>query len=342
MILVDERVQSAYAAFMIGNRGIRRLLQSLCGGAFLLLVAVPSASASASLKLPPEAQQAMDKMNAGDSEGAIAIFRGLEQSQPQNPLGFLLEGEAQWWKIYCAESQVKYGVVDAWKRGKKPEDQAYFELADKAIDLAQTQIANSDTAELHLYAGMGWALKARMHGLRGENRAVAHAGVAARSEFLRALQLDPQMTDATAGIGLYNYYVDSLPGIVKFLRVFMGIPGGNKTEGIQQMQEGIDHGVLMPVEMRFYLAKNLRNYDQQYERAIAVAEPLVKQYPRNPIFQLLLGDLNAKMGRNEKAAECFQAAIKDSASECVSSSASCSRCAAHTRDLAGSLLGSSH
>jgi len=28
-------------------------------------------------------------------------------------------------------------MVDAWKRGKKSEDEAYFALADKAIELAQ-------------------------------------------------------------------------------------------------------------------------------------------------------------------------------------------------------------
>ena len=309
----------------------------------MLVVAASSTRAGDNLKLPPEAKQAMGKMYAGDLDGAIGILRGLEQSESQNPLGFLLEAEAQWWKIYCAESQVKYGVIDAWKRGTKSEDQTYFDLADKAIQLAQARIATSDSAEMHLYAAMGWALKARMHALRGENRAVAHTSVAARSEFLRTLQLDPQMTDATAGIGLYNYYVDSLPGIVKVLRMFMGIPGGNKTEGIQQMQAGIDHGMLTAVEMRFYLARGLRNYDQQYEQAIAVAEPLVAQYPNNPIFELLLGDLNAKMSRTEKSAEYFRAAAKLSTADCGSCPAACSNCSscgAHARDLANSLLGS--
>src|SRR5260370_15798458 len=235
-------------------------------------------------------------------------------------------------------------MVDAWKRGKKKEDEIYFELADKAVHLAQAQIAKSDTAEMHLYAGMGLALKARMDALRGENHAVAHAGVAARTEFLRALELDPQMADATGGLGLYNYYVDALPGIVKFLRFFMGIPGGNKKEGIEQMQTAIEHGVLMPVEMRFHLAKNLRTYDQEYERAIAVAEPLVARYPNNPVFQLFLGNLNAEMGRRDKAAEYFHATIKlaapDSACGNCSGRANGTDCATYARALANSLLAS--
>jgi tetratricopeptide (TPR) repeat protein len=323
----------------------RASLHAVCALFLSTLAALP-ARAGENLTSPPEAQQAMDTMYAGNFEGAITILRGLEQAQPENPLGFLLEGEAQWWKIYCADSQVKYGMVDAWKRGKKPEDEAYFALAGKAIRLAQERIAKSDTAEMHLYAGMGLALKARMDALRGENHAAAHAGVAARAEFLRALELDSQMTDATGGLGLYNYYVDSLPGVVKFLRFFMGIPGGNKKEGIQQMQTAIEHGVLMPVEMRFYLAKNLRTYDQDYERAIAVAEPLVTRYPKNPVFQLFLGNLNVEMGRNDKAAEYFRATIKltepDFACGNCGSCADCTSCATHARELANSLLGSLH
>ena len=288
----------------------------------------------------------MNKMYGGDPDGAIVILHALEQSQPESPLPFLLEGEAQWWKIYCANLEIKYGMIDAWKRRKKPEDDAYFVLADKVIDLAHAQIAKSDTADMHFYAGMGLALKVRLDVLRGENRAVARAGVAARAEFLRALELDPQMADATAGLGLYNYYVDSLSASVKILRFFMGIPGGSKAEGIRQMQVGIDRGVVTPVEMRFHLAKNLRTFDQQYERAIVVAEPLVEHYPGNPVFQLLLANLNAEMGRPVKTALYLQAALKianqPAAADCCSACPSCPTCSARIREVATAFLSSPH
>lgn len=312
---------------------------------FLTLHTAPPTRAG-EIKLPPEAAQAMEKMYSGNPDGAIAILHNLEQSQPENPLPFLLEGEARWWEIYCANLEIKYGMIDAWKRGKKPEDEPFLLLADKVIALANAQISQSDTAEMHFYAGMGLALKVRLEVLRGENRAVAHAGVAARSEFLRALELDPQMSDATGGLGLYNYYVDSLSTTVKILRFFMGIPGGSKTEGIRQMQIAIDRGVVTPVEMRFHLARNLRTFDSQYERAILVARPLVERYPGNPVFQLLLGNLNAEMGRPVKTAEYFQAALKianqPDAPDCCSACPSCPTCFARVREIATAFLGSPH
>lgn len=313
---------------------------------FFAVSALPIPVRAGSLTLPPEATQAMAQIYGGDPDSAIAIAQKLQLSQPDHPLGFILEAEAEWWKTFCASSEIKYGMVDAWKRGKKSEDEAYFALADKAIELAQAQIARSETAEMHLYAGAGYALKARLFGLRGEHRAVAHAGVSARSEFLRALELDPDMADATAGIGLYNYYVDSLSSIVKMLSVFMGIPGGNKQEGIRQMQIGMDRGVLLSVDTRFYLAKNLRKYDQQYEQALTVGEPLVARYPSNPVYLLLLGNLNAELSRNDKATEYFHAVLKlpaiQSACEAPPSvpAANCMPCFVRARDIAKSFLAS--
>jgi tetratricopeptide (TPR) repeat protein len=288
------------------------------------------------LTIPAEAQRAMDKIYSGDPDGAIPLARGLQRAQPEHPLGYALEGEALWWKRYCEALEIKYGIVDAWKRSREPEDGSYLRLADQVVHLAQAQLEKTDTAEMHVYAGMGWALKARMYGLRGENRNVAHAGVNARTEMLRALELDPQTADATAGVGLYNYYVATLSPIVKMMRFFMGIPGGDKEKGMKQMEIGMNHGVLLRVDVRYIFAKSLRQYDQKYEKALAIAEPLVERYPQNPIFLLLVGNLNAELGRNEKASEYFQAVLKIPAGSADCSG--CDQCARRARELANSFL----
>jgi hypothetical protein len=284
------------------------------------------------LALSPQAEQALDHIYSGDPDAGIAAARDIERAQPQDPVGYLLEGEAEWWKFYCAACEIKWGQFDAWHRAKKSEDEAYFALADKAIDLARAQIAKSDTADMHVYAGLGYALKARLYSLRDEKRNIAHAGVAGRAEFLRALELDPDMADATAGVGLYNYYIDTLSAIARMLRFFMGLPGGNKQEGIRQMRAGIEHGAWMSVDSSFYLARNLRTYDERYQDALAAAEPLASRYPRNPVFLLLAGNLNAELGRNVKAAEYFDAAQKSQTADRA--------CAARARDVARQFLAS--
>jgi hypothetical protein len=289
------------------------------------------------LMLSPEAAHTLDQIYSGDPDAAILTAHNIEREQPQSPVGYLLESEAQWWKTYCAACEIKWGQIDAWNRERTPEDRAYLALADKAISLAHDQIAKSDTADMHVYAGLGFGLKARLYSLREDRRATARAGVSARSEFLRALELDPDMADATAGVGFYNYYVDTLSAIAKMLRFFMGIPGGNKQEGIRQMQVGIERGAFLSVDARFYLAKNFRAYDQRYQDALATAEPLAVRYPHNPIFLLLIGNLNAELGRNAKAAEYFRAVLAP-----ADPAGTDPACAALTRDLANSFLAAVH
>jgi len=150
--------------------------------------------------------------------------------------------------------------------------------------LAEAGLAKHESAEMHLYAGMAGGLASRMYGLRAENRAAARAGVRAREHFLRAFALDPSLADADMGLGLYNYYVDTLSTIARVLRFFMGIPGGSKEEGIRQLQLAMDHGQLTPALARYYLAINLHLFDQKYEQALQVVTPLVEKYPDNPIF----------------------------------------------------------
>jgi tetratricopeptide (TPR) repeat protein len=232
----------------------------------------------------------------------------LQNSEPDNPLGYLLEAEARWWEMYCEASTVKWGMVDAWQRPKLPADNDYLALTEKAIRIAHAQLAKRDSAEMHFYAGMGLALQARLYALLYEKRATARAGVAARKEFLQTLQLDPSFADADTGLGLYNYYVDTLSSFVKVLRFLMGIPGGNRQEGIRQLERGMNEGQITSVGARFYLAKNLRTYEHDYQRALEIAQPLVTRYPGNPSFQLLVGNLHEELGHTSEATAAFRAA----------------------------------
>jgi tetratricopeptide (TPR) repeat protein len=278
----------------------------------LLLLGVALASAAplrcAHLDLPPAAVTVVDQIYSGDLAAAMEGARGLQRDQPQHPLGYLLEGEALWWKIWCTSAEFRYGMTYPRHRGKLTSDQHYLDLAAKATSLAEARIALHDTAEMQFYAGMGDALLARLYGLRAETRNSARAGIRARERLLRAVALDPDLADAYTGLGLYNYYADTLSGLARVLRFFMGIPGGSKQEGIQQLQRAIAEGVLTPTEARFYLAINLHNYDQQYEQALQITGPLVEKYSANPIFQLIRGDLYAKLGRKQLAAVCYRAA----------------------------------
>jgi tetratricopeptide (TPR) repeat protein len=260
------------------------------------------------LSLPPNISTILDHIYSGRRDLALPEIHELEQQAPEDPLGYLLEAESDWWRIWCSAADFKYGMTMARHLDKRPAEQHYLDLTTKAYSLAEASLRRHDSAEMRLYAGLADALATRLYALRGEYRTGARTGVRARQNFLAALSLDPSLADADSGLGLYNYYVDTLSAIAKVLRFFMGIPGGTKEEGIRQLKIGISEGQLSPPVARFYLAVNLHNYDQRYEEALQIIGPLVDQYPENPLFQLARGDLYAKLGRKQLAEGSYRAA----------------------------------
>ena len=321
-------------AVRIPEHGLRALTARsvLLGFTILVCIALISVrpALGEELAVPAAAHEAVGKIYSGDFQAGVEVAREMEQAQSEHPLGYILEAEALWWKIWCTSAEFKYGMTYARHRLKLSSDQPYLDLATKASSLAEAEIARHDTAEMRFYAGMGNALAARLYSLRGDNHGAARAGVHAREYLLRAVALDPQIADADFGLGLYNYYADTLSGIARILRFFMGIPGGNKQQGIRQLEHAMNDGVLTQTEARFYLAVNLHNYDHQYERALQLAAPLAGKYPSNPLFQLIVGDLFAKLGHKEKAAKYYRAAAALQAPD--------QECRAHVQDLARASL----
>jgi tetratricopeptide (TPR) repeat protein len=320
-------------------RSSTALRASLC----LLIAAfasfLPRGARASQLDIPADAKQAIELMYDGRTQEAVALAHKVEAARPDHPLGYLIEADVLWWNIYCKWSERKYNTIDAWShtRPADADDDAELALADKVSKLAEAGIAKSDTAEMELYAGLGYASRARLLGLHYEKMPVARAGVEGRKHLLRCLELDPDMADAYLGLGLYNYYVDTLSAMAKVLRFFMGIPGGDKRVGLRQLEIASTKGVLTPVEARFNMAKSLRNYDFDYARAEQAAAPLLAAHPGNGIFLLLAGDIEQKLGHYEEAAAKFHAVAKASWDD-----AACSERARRLATDALASLGASH
>src|SRR5258708_17757960 len=147
-----------------------RLMLCLTTAAF-----AASGARASQLNIPPEASEAIHLMYSGKPEAAVTLARKLETARPDHPLGYLIEADILWWKIYCKWSERKYNTIDAWShpRPADSDDAADLALADKVTRLAEASIAKSDTAEMELYTGVGYASRARLLGLRYEKTPAA-------------------------------------------------------------------------------------------------------------------------------------------------------------------------
>jgi tetratricopeptide (TPR) repeat protein len=255
------------------------------------------------------AARGVDMMMDGDLDGAVEVFQQIEQKDPESPLGYVLEADATWWRIYYVSANlIDPDVFDVANMEATPYDSHFDDLDNVAIRKAVARIhLRQDLARSLLYEGFAYALRARLEGLHDRDLPTARAGKRMRSHLLRALELDPSLTDAYMGVGIYNYFVDTLPGIVKFLSMFIGLPGGSRTEGLRQLQLCAQKGELTGPEAKFYLAKDYsRGNERQYEKSLRLFGELQQEFPHNPLWPMLIGSLNYRLGRPQKGEEIYR------------------------------------
>jgi tetratricopeptide (TPR) repeat protein len=248
-------------------------------------------------------------MMDGDLAGAAQVFRQIEQKDPDSPLGYVLEADATWWQIYYVSADlIDPDVFDVTNMKATPYDSHFEDLDSVAIRKAEARVhQQQDLARSYLYEGFAYALRARLDGLYDRDLPTARAGKKMRSCLLRALKLDPNLTDAYLGIGIYNYFVDTLSAIVKILSVFIGLPIGSRTEGLRQLQLCAEKGEFARPEAKFYLAKDYsRGNEKQYEKATHLFGDLQQEFPHNPLWPLLVGSLNYRLGRPQQGEEVYR------------------------------------
>ena len=265
--------------------------------------------------LLPVARRGMFLLMNGDSDGALRVFQGIERDHPDSPLGYLFESDATWWKIYLTTGNlIDPDVFDVVSKATSPYDGKFLSQVHEAIRRADARVhAQQDLARSLLDEGMAYGLLARYYGLRDNDLPTARAGKKMRGLLLRALQLDPKLTDAYLGVGIYNYFVDTLPEIVKLLKFVIGLPGGSRTVGLQQLELAAHKGDMVRGEAEFYLAKDFsRGNERQYARSLDLFHQLATEYPANPLWTLVEGSLQIRLGHRQPGRELYRRAVEKS------------------------------
>jgi tetratricopeptide (TPR) repeat protein len=246
------------------------------------------------------AQQGLNLLMNGQPDQAMGIFRQVQADDPDSALGYLMEADAVWWKIYFTTGNlIDPDVFEVGSGSTSPYDSDFNNLVNQAIAKARAnRNAGKDVARNYLYEGMAYALRGRLAAMRDRNRAAARAAVRMRTLLLAALERDKHLADAYAGLGLYDYFVDTLPTIIKMLRWIIGMPGGNRERGLQEIEYAAKYGELTRGEALFYLAKDYsRSNERQYAKSLELFEQLQKQYPRNGLWTMMVGSLEIRTGR---------------------------------------------
>ncbi|MDP2321351.1 MAG: hypothetical protein Q8O42_18675 [Acidobacteriota bacterium] len=183
-----------------------------------------------------------------------------------------LEALSLWWQIQ----------LDPESRALDP---AFLAKTNEAITEAERMTkAEPNRAEAWFYLGAAYGVRAQWRVHRVERLAAARDGKRIKESLERALALDPAMHDAEFGIGMYRYYADVAPAVLRFLRWLLLLPGGNRVEGLQQLERAATQGQLVSGEAQFQIHVLYLWYENKFREALELVKGLQRRYPRNPLF----------------------------------------------------------
>jgi tetratricopeptide (TPR) repeat protein len=191
----------------------------------------------------------------------------------------LLSVVATWWQIQ----------LDPHNRSR---DEAFQKQADSVIsDIERWTRREPMRAEAWFYLGGSIGARAQWRALRGETLAAARDGKRIKEALERALALDPTLQDAYFGIGLYHYYAAVAPAAARMLRWLLLLPGGDRVEGLAEMQRARNGGQLLRSEADYQLHLVYLWYEKQAPRALELLTALAERYPHNPHFPQQIGEI---------------------------------------------------
>ena len=190
----------------------------------------------------------------------------------------VLRAAGLWWQI-----------LQDWDN--KSQDARLLQLANEAIAAADAWAKREPkSAEAWFYLGAAYGVRLQWRGLRGDRLSAARDGKRVKDMLERALSLEPGLDDASFGVGLYHYYADIMPTVLKFLRWLLLMPGGDREQGLREMMRTHDRGEVLRGEADFQIHQIYLWYENRPERALEILADLRKRYPHNPIFVRLAAE----------------------------------------------------
>ena len=156
-------------------------------------------------------------------------------------------------------------------------------LANETIAAADAWVTREPRrAEAWFYLGAAYAVRLQWRGQRGDRLTAARDGKRVKDALERAIALEPGLDDAYFGVGLYQYYADIMPSVLKILRWLLLLPGGDREKGLGMMLRTREAGEVLRGEADFQLHQIYLWYENRPDRALETAGGAAHAVPTQP------------------------------------------------------------
>ncbi len=239
-----------------------------------------------------------------DFAGGAQELAAVQAQAADHPLILFGDLLIEWWKVTAA----------VWEEDAKLS-QPMLSAADRSLAAAERLIAAGDpTGEGHLVKGATLGLLGRWHIKNRHWMKSYFIGKDAKANLERALEINLALYDAYSGIGIYDYFVAKLPGIVRWL-AFAG-QAADPTIGLRKVDTALAEGTYTVVGTKAALSLIFLRNELDPTRALALIDELLAEHPESAFFGSLrliaLYDLNrpeALMAEAERQADLLATGV---------------------------------
>jgi tetratricopeptide (TPR) repeat protein len=262
-----------------------------------LTLSLPSSSRA--LTVPPDMDKALRQ--AMTDLYNINVPRSEQEFQetigrfPGEPLPHLFYAGCLWW--LAAEEFQNPTLRESLKNKFDREIAQTIHAAE-----AKSERLGSENDEICFCLGGAYGLSGRWKVLDGHWLKAYNDGKMGQAYLKKAIALNPQLYDADLGLGIYDYYTDTLSGFFKRIAASLFLRG-NKERGLEELRTASLQGHFSAVEAKLFLINVYEKDERDYQKALDIAVELRKNYPESPLFHYMEIFLLFDVGNDDACAQ---------------------------------------
>ncbi len=238
----------------------------------------------------------IDAFYRSDWQRANAIFKQLQELEPNNPRAWFFESMVPFWQYFFGGGDSKTAT-------------AFLKTSDKAIQVAEKRLkaAPRDTSVVFILSGL--------HGYRSlvaaaekEYSTAIKSGVTGFGYTRQLLSFDDSHEDALIGRGVFNYMMGSVPREGRWMTNMMGMSGDIEA-GFQDLERAGKSSSASSTEAQMILTY-LYDREGRFDDALRVSRKLVEAYPENIIFQFYLARSLDNTKQHHEATDVYKRVVE--------------------------------
>lgn len=217
-------------------------------------------------------------------------FEKIKALAPDDPSSYFLKGMIYWYRL----------VIEG--EDSKVIENLFFKYMDQTIEKAkQLEKGDQDDILALFWLGAGYGYKARHHSVKGQWWSAYRNGKRTKHYFERVVALSPDDYDPYLGLGIYHYYAEVVPKIIRIFDFILNM-GGDKELGLRELEMTLDKGFFTRNEARFFFVDIFLNYEKRPWDALPFLVDLTRHFPGNRGFKWQLAELYGQLRLPDAAA----------------------------------------